>query len=119
MRKGYIYALYHKGNPFYIGQTINSLKDRLSGHRSKSFLKPDKLVNKYIRMVTTKCHFYDDISIRLLCECDYYDLNIMEMKYIKYCIDNNHIIYNSCVKTLMYKVNKSLKYNKNKITNLG
>jgi predicted GIY-YIG superfamily endonuclease len=36
MKISYIYALYYKGKPFYIGQTLTP-KKRFSDHRCKSF----------------------------------------------------------------------------------
>ena len=100
---GYIYALYHKGKPFYIGQT-RSIKDRLRSHKSAFVSGREKLVYQHIRSLTTPKDFYSDIKIRPLKVVSVYDLDYQEMIYIKYCIDRGIVIYNNCVKTISYKV---------------
>lgn len=108
MKIGYIYALYYNGEPFYIGQTTRTLKKRFADHRSKAKTCRDmKLVNVFMRKVSNASNFYDVISMRLLCECEYCDLNYMEMKYVKYCIDRCRIIYNNCDNTTYYKLDRS------------
>jgi hypothetical protein len=100
---GYIYALYHRRRPFYIGQTI-SIGDRLRSHKSAFVSGKEKLVYQYIGSITTPKDFYTDISIRPLKVVSVYDLDYQEMVYIKYCVDRGMMIYNNCVKTISYKV---------------
>ena len=48
--EGKIYKLFVEGHEdqFYIGATIQSLSDRLAGHRSQSLINPDRKVYKYL-----------------------------------------------------------------------
>ena len=104
---GYIYALYHKGRPFYIGQT-RSIKDRLKNHKSTFVSGRKKSVYEYIGSVTTPKDFYLDIKIKPLKVASVYDLDYQEMVYIKHCIDKGIKIYNNCVKTISY-INKKVR----------
>ncbi len=101
---GYIYALYYKGKPFYIGQTTNTIKERFNEHRRRRYSNREYKVYDYIKTITTKENFNNDIIIKPLKVVSIYDIDKTEMLYIKYCIDKGITIYNNCVKTNSYKI---------------
>lgn len=102
----YVYALYYRGIPFYIGQSVNPYK-RLNKHKCSCFTSNSKkTVYSFIRKVSSKEYFYTDISIRIL-KCVYiYDIDKEEMKYIKFCLDKGNKLFNDCVKTNSYRFHR-------------
>ena len=101
---GYIYALYYNNKPFYIGQTKDNVKKRLSLHKYKAFKsKRDTNVLLFIRSICNVDNFNEVISIRPLKIVTHYELKYQEAQVIKYCIDRGLKIYNSCTITNSYK----------------
>jgi len=104
---GYIYCLYVDGIVSYIGKTEKSVKDRYSLHKYDCFTshRSEKEIYKHIKSLGITI---DDFSNRVIAKpimvSSLYDLNLNEMKYIKYCIDKGKNIFNNCVKTNSYKI---------------
>lgn len=106
---GYIYCLYVDGMVSYIGQTAQSIKSRYRLHKYDCFTsnRSEKEIYKHIkRMGITIDDFSDRVIAKPIMVCSLYDLNLNEMKCIKYCIDKGKNILNSCVKTNSYKINR-------------
>lgn len=107
---GYIYALYYKGKPFYIGQTRRTIQQRFNDHYELCFYKKAKsnlperclYIYSFIKRVTNSIYFFNDISYKELKTCYVSELDKEELKYIKYCIDKEIIIFNNCNKTNKY-----------------
>lgn len=109
-RIGYIYSLMFNNKPFYIGQTKKSIYERIKGHYRDAFInKKYSDIYKYIRSISNSDNFYLLIKIKPLIICDIYDLRHNEIKCIKYCIDRNVKIYNSCVVTNTLLIDKQKK----------
>jgi predicted GIY-YIG superfamily endonuclease len=96
----YIYSLNINNKPIYIGQT-KDVKKRYGRHKSDFNRKVNKkiynVLNKYIDN-------FDLVKIKILKVCSVYEVNIYEMKYIKYCLDRNVKLLNNCVKTNSYRI---------------
>ena len=104
---GYIYCLYVDNKISYIGQTTQTLNRRLQQHKKDCFRTREKRIYQYIKSIgITKEDFNERIKMKPLMVSSIYDLNLNEMKYIKYCIDRGKRIFNNDVKTISYKYKK-------------
>jgi len=104
---GYVYALYYKNKPFYIGQTKKTLKERLKYHKYFIFnTNKNSDLCSFVRSISNEDNFYELISIRPIKIVSYNELKYQETQIIKYCIDRGLKIYNSCVITISYKSTK-------------
>lgn len=102
---GYIYCLYVDNKISYIGQTTQLVKRRLSKHKTDCFREREKEIYQYIKSLgITKEDFYKRVILKPLMVSSIYDLNLNEMKYIKYCIDRGKNIFNNDVRTISYRV---------------
>jgi len=93
---GYIYCLYYKGRPFYIGQSVVP-KKRYWQHKNNAFVRNKaKDVYAFIRSITTFEMYDDDVAMKVIKCCKESDLRYYEVQAIKRCLKAILKIYNAC-----------------------
>jgi hypothetical protein len=87
----FIYALYHNGVPFYIGQSVCP-KQRLSHHINGRSSK----VSRHIQSLYKQGYTKKDIKQKILKCCAKIEADYWEMRYINHCITKGLDIKNNC-----------------------